>query len=62
MIVVKDNVASNVFIVDKSDCSIVRNEDLYKAAFARADLSIVFEKRFEHMPKDYYTVMTYALR
>ena len=58
----KDNVANKMFIVDKSDCSLVRNVEYYRKVFEKADLDILYEDTFNSMPKDFYEVRIFAMR
>jgi hypothetical protein len=59
---VKDNVANKMFIVDKRDCSLVRNVEYYRRVFEQADLDILYEDTFNSMPKDFYEVRIFAMR
>lgn len=47
VILVKDNVSSKMFIVDKGDCSLVRNVEYYRKVFEKADLDILYEDTFD---------------
>lgn len=62
VILVKDNVASKMFIVDKNDYSIVRNVEYYRKIYEKADLDILYEEVFDKMPEGLYEVRTFALR
>jgi len=65
MIIVKDNMSTDLFLIDKDDYSIVRDDKHYKKIFEKAELNIILEKEFEelkHLPQNLYTVKIYAMR
>jgi len=62
IIVCKENLSSGCFIVDKDDCTIIRDEQYFKAIFEKAGLNIMYEQDLANFPQDYYRVVSYVLR
>ena len=62
VILVKDNVCNEIFIVDKNDYSIVRTVEYYRKIYEKADIDILYEDVFKEMPEDLYQVRIFALR
>jgi len=62
VIVVKENMSSGGFVLDKEDMSVTRSESAYKAVFESAGLKVVEEMWQTKFPKELYPVKMFALR
>ena len=62
MLVIKENFSSGAFIIDKEDCTIIRDEQYFKTIYEQVGLNILYEEDFEGFPTDLYRVTTYVLR
>lgn len=62
VVVVKENVKSKGFHVDKDDSSVTRSDSLFKRAFRDAGLEVIREELQVNFPQDLYKVKMYALR
>jgi len=60
--VVKENISSGGFVLDKEDMSVTRSESAYKAVFESAGLKVVEEMWQTKFPKELYPVKMFALR
>lgn len=62
VIIMKENISSGCFIIDKEDCTIIRDEMYFKTIFEQTGLNIIYEEDFEEFPKDLYRITTYVLK
>jgi len=62
VIVMKENLSSGCFIIDKEDCTIIRDEQYFKAIFEKSGVNIVYEQDLENWPTEYYRVVSYVLK
>eukprot|EP01114_Cavostelium_apophysatum_P023318 TRINITY_DN8740_c0_g1_i1.p1 TRINITY_DN8740_c0_g1~~TRINITY_DN8740_c0_g1_i1.p1 ORF type:complete len:325 (-),score=47.61 TRINITY_DN8740_c0_g1_i1:561-1436(-) len=62
VIIVKDNNCSEGFIVDKTDSSVTRSDNYFKALIKQTGLSLVKVKLQARFPTEIFPVRMYALR
>eukprot|EP00922_Rhytidocystis_sp_ex-Travisia-forbesii_P064372 GHVS01095667.1.p1 GENE.GHVS01095667.1~~GHVS01095667.1.p1 ORF type:complete len:161 (-),score=27.97 GHVS01095667.1:120-602(-) len=63
IICVKENVKlDGVFLVDKSDNSIMRTDEHYRSLFRSAELQLLLDRKQQHFPKSLLPVYMYALK
>jgi protein N-terminal methyltransferase len=62
IIIVKENISRDGFILDREDTSITRSDLQYRQIFHRAGLKLVAEKLQSGFPKQLFPVRMYALR
>lgn len=62
LIVVKENISRDGFVLDREDTSITRTDLQYRTIFARAGLRLVAEKLQTGFPKQLFPVRMWALR
>jgi hypothetical protein len=58
----KENISSGCFIIDKEDCTIIRDEMYFKTIFEQTGLNVIYEEDFLEFPKDLYRITTYVLK
>jgi protein N-terminal methyltransferase len=62
LVVVKENVCSDGFVVDKDDHSLTRSGAYYGDLFDRAGLDVVASAKQRNFPKELFEVRMWALR
>ena len=62
LIVVKENMKKNGFMLHKDDFSVTRSEGMFRTAFAAAGLEVLREEYQRHFPQDLFKVKFFALR
>lgn len=61
-VVIKDNVCSKGFCVDKTDYSIARDNVHFLKIFSKAGMRVVLQENFENFPQECFRVTKYALK
>jgi protein N-terminal methyltransferase len=62
LIIVKENICTSGFIVDREDNSLTRSHAYWMGLFARANVSVVMSMKQKDMPEQLYQVKMYVLR
>lgn len=62
LVVVKENVASGGFVLDKADSFLTRSEDHFMALFSQAGYCVLRRKVQKNFPKELFAVIMYSLK